>query len=49
MLLMIKIVDLSLLFSVPDKRQVSGQEAGHLEQQIMWKCVDTQELLDLSW
>ena len=31
----VKIVDLSLLFSVPDKRQVSGQEAGHLEQQIM--------------
>ena len=31
----VKIVDLSFLFSVPDKRQVSGQEAGHLEQQIM--------------
>jgi len=45
----VKIVDLLSLFSVPHKRQVSGHEAGHLEQQIMWQCVDTQELLDLSW
>lgn len=45
----VKIVGLLSWFSVPHKRQVSGHEAGHLEQQIMWQCVDTQELLDLSW
>lgn len=31
----VKIVDLLSLFSVPHKRQASGHEAKHLEQQIM--------------
>lgn len=39
----VRTIDLLSLFTLPDKGQVSGQKAGHLEQQTTWQtmCIHT--------